>query len=415
MPTRELDEAFRQAGRRIVAALAARYRDLDIAEEAFAESCLRATTAWRAAGPPRDPAAWLYRVAQHAAIDLIRRRKTRAGFRPEPEPHEATAEDRLTEDSAVIPDERLRLIFICCHPAVAPDSRAALTLRLVCGLETAEIAHAFLLNEATLAQRLVRAKRKIAEAGVSFEVPGPELWPERLAAVLSTVEVAYAKAHEDAAGTGRHRDFGPEMLDMTALLAEMLPKEAEVQALAATVRFAEARRPARLAEDGTMIPLSEQDPARWSQPLILDARRYCARALTLGGPGPRVLQMLIHALWCGRKSLAEAAPWKAVLAAYDLLLGFRDDPVVRINRAVALGEVEGPAAALAEVDRLDGMVLGRFLPYQALRGDLLARLGDVQAARTAFDAALALSPGEAESRYLRRQRDASMRAESGPG
>ncbi|MDH4442793.1 MAG: sigma-70 family RNA polymerase sigma factor [Rhizobium sp.] len=406
-----LDETFRAAGGRIRAALAARYRDLDLAEEAFAESCLKAVKAWgtgdgasEVTDLPRDPAAWLYRVAERCALDILRRRRTRAENRPEePEP-EPTVEDRLASDDAVIPDERLKLIFVCCHPAVAAESRAALTLKLVCGLSTEEVARAFLVSETTLAQRLVRAKRKIAEAGVSFEVPGPEHWVERLAAVLSTLEVAYAKAHEDAAGSGRHAGFAREMLALSALLSDMLPDEAEVLALAATIRFAEARRPARTDGNGVMVPLAEQDPALWSKPLIEDARRFCGRALGISGPGPRILQMMIHALWCGRKSLADPPPWKAVLAAYDILVGLRDDPVTRINRTVALAEVKGAEAALVELDGLDAAALADFLPFHAAMADLLARLGRIDEALAAYDRALALGPGAAERRFLEGRR-----------
>jgi RNA polymerase sigma-70 factor (ECF subfamily) len=197
-----LDAAFRAGGPRIVAALAARFRDLDLAEETFAEACARAAGHWSGRGVPDDPAAWLYRTAQRAALDLIRKRQVRARLEPEQAPPLPGAEEAM--DTNAIPDERLRLIFICCHPAVAADARAALTLRLVCGLSSTEIARAFLLAEPALLQRLTRAKRKIADAGVPFEVPGPAAWPERLEAVLSTLEVAYSKAHEDAAGAGEH-------------------------------------------------------------------------------------------------------------------------------------------------------------------------------------------------------------------
>jgi RNA polymerase sigma-70 factor, ECF subfamily len=401
-----LEAAFREAGGRIVAALAARFRDLDIAEEAFAEACSRAARAWSASGTPDAPSAWLFRTAERAALDMVRRRRVRQTLVPEPPEPEATAEDLMSSDSAIIPEERLRLIFICCHPAVAPDSRAALTLRLVCGLELAEIARAFLTNDIALQQRLVRAKRKIREAGVSFEVPGPEAWPERLGAVLSTLEVAYSKAHEDAAGSGRHAGFAAEMIALTALLATMMPDEAEVQALAAIIRFAEARRPARLAVDGSMIPLSEQDPARWSAELIADARRYCGRALSIGSPAPRILNMMIHALWCGRKSLGDPPPWKAVLSAYDMLLELQNNPIVTINRAVALAEVEGPVAALSAIAALEPARFATFLPYHALMADLLVRTGDAAGALAAFDRALALGPGDAEVRYLAARRAA---------
>ena len=396
-----LDAVFRAASGRIVAALAAQFRDLDLAEDAFAESCARAAAAW-AHGAPDDPAAWLYRVAQRAALDAVRRRSVRdAADLPEPEP-EPTAEE-LMAARPLIPDERLRLIFVCCHPAIHPDTRAALTLRLVCGLSAQEIARAFLVAEPAMLQRLTRAKRKIAAAGVPFAVPGPDHWGERLDAVLSTLDVAYAHAHADGAATGKHAGYAREMLGITATLAEMLPAEPEVHALAATVRFAEARRPARIDRDGAMVPLSEQDPLFWDARLIADGRRFLGAAL--GVPlGPRTLQALIHGEWCARQSRAEPPPWPAILTLYDALLSVRDDPVTRLNRAVALAEVRGADAALEEVDALSHAGLASYLPYHAVRADLLARLGLEDAARAAYDAALALGPGDAERRWLERRR-----------
>ncbi len=219
-----LDRVFREASGRIVAALAARFRDLTLAEDAFSESCLRAARIWPERGAPADPAGWLYRVSERVALDGLRRTRRReqvlSDDAPDPGP---SAEDALAGDDRVIPDERLRLIFICCHPAVAPEARAALTLRLVCGLTVTEIARAFLAPEATIAQRLTRAKRKIAQARIPFELPPPEAWPERLEAVLSTLEISYAKAHEDAAGVGAHRDFALEILRLSGILAELVP------------------------------------------------------------------------------------------------------------------------------------------------------------------------------------------------
>jgi RNA polymerase sigma-70 factor (ECF subfamily) len=399
-----LDQAARAHGGRVIAALAARFRDLDLAEEAFADACLKAAEAWPRDGPPRDPAAWLYAVAQRRALDRLRRRGTRARHVPDtPEPS-PSVEDVMTDDARLIPDERLRLIFVCCHPAVAPDARAALTLRLVCGLTTQEIARAFLVSEPALAQRLTRAKRKITQAGIGFEVPGPEAWPERLGAVLSTLEVAYAKAHEDAAGAGTHAGYAREMLDLTGVLVELLPDEPECLAFAALVRYAEARRPARLDEDGAMTPLSEQDPALWRRPLIAQAETLLRRSARQRRPGPRQLQAALHAAWCGRTSLVEPAPWPAVLALYDALLTWRDDAVVRLNRAVAVAEVSGPAQALAEVDGLDPAVLGDFGPFHAVRADLLARLGRGGEALAAYDRALALDPAPAERLWLERRR-----------
>ncbi|GGC86537.1 RNA polymerase sigma factor [Chelatococcus reniformis] len=400
-----LADVVRQAGGRVIGALAARFRDLDLAEEAFAEVCVRALEAWPREGAPRDPAAWLYRAAERRALDALRRRRTRERLAPEPPEPAPTAEDVMSDDAQLIPDERLRLIFVCCHPAVAIEARAALTLRLVCGLGTAEIARAFLLPEPTLAQRLVRAKRKIAEAGVPFEIPAPTAWPERLQAVLSTLEVAYAKAHEDAAGAGPHAGYGPEMLRLTRLLAAMLPDEPEAAALAATVRYAEARRPARLDDDGLMVPLAEQDPRLWDRALIAEADAYLAHAISPRPPSPRAIQAAIHRLWCRRQRLDEPPPWTAVLTLYDLLLTCRDDPIVRLNRAVALAEVDGPAAALAEIEALPAQGLDRFLPYHAVRADLLRRLGRLGEARAAYTAALALGPGPAERLWLTRRRD----------
>jgi RNA polymerase sigma-70 factor (ECF subfamily) len=253
-------------------------------------------------------------------------------------------------------------------------------------------------------QRLTRAKRKIAQAGVPFEIPGPQAWPERLGAVLSTLEVAYAKAHEDAAGASAHAGYAREMMDLTAVLADLLPDEPECLGLAALVRFAEARRPARLDETGAMVPLSEQDPALWRGELIAEGEALLRRAAALDRPGPRQLQAALHAVWSRRKSLAEPPRWGAVLALYDALLAWRDDAVVRLNRAVALAEVEGPQDAMAQVDRLDATRLEGFGPFHALRADLLARLSRPAEARAAYDRALALAPAPAERLWLERRR-----------
>jgi RNA polymerase sigma-70 factor, ECF subfamily len=402
MTSATLGLVFREASGRIVAALASRFRNLDLAEDSFADACTRALEAWSREGPPRDAAAWLYQTAYRCALDTLRRRRTEQRFAPELQ-RTAIEELPMPDEWTQIPDERLRLIFVCCHPAVAPDARAALTLRLVCGLSTREIARAFLLSEATLAQRLIRAKRKIAEAGVSFEVPAPQAWPERLDAVLSTIEIAYGRAHEDAAGSGPHFNYAAEMLDITRVLAELLPHEAETSAMAAIVRFAEARRPARVDSCGMMIPLADQDPAAWIQPLIVEARGYLDRAMSLQPHAPRVLQASIHAAWCARRSLVDPPPWREILALYDQLMKVRDDSIVRLNRAVALAEVQSVAAGLAEIESLTSQV-NDFLPYHAVRADLLRRAGRRDEARIAYDAALALVATSAERLWLERQR-----------
>jgi len=396
--TKTLDATFRSASARIVGALAARYRDLDLAEEAFAEACARAAEGWKSA-PPERPDGWPYAVAQHCALDLIRKRSVRERHDAEME-----AECPMDEDPTFIPDERLRLIFVCCHPAIAPDARAALTLRTVCGLSTGEIAHAFLTSEATLAQRLVRAKRKIAEAGVPFEIPGPNLWAERLDAVLSTLEIAYSKAHEDAAGAGPHASYAAEMLSLSQMLAELLPDEADVLAFAALVRFCEARRPARTDSGGCMIPLAEQDPAQWDRAMIREGDALLKRGFALQPSSARLLQAGIHAAWCRRRSLDEPPPWPKVLALYDSLVAISDNPITRLNRIVPLAEVRGYDRALEELENLRAASLEDFLPFHAVRADLLRRAGRAAEAQIEYDAALALRPAPAERAWLARRR-----------
>jgi RNA polymerase sigma-70 factor (ECF subfamily) len=397
-----LEISVREAGGRVTAALAAAFRDIDLAEDAFAEACARAAERW-GDDPPADPAAWLYAVGRRWGLDRLRRRATAAGHRPDPVAPDPTPEDRLMALDDPIPDERLRLIFVCCHPAVASDTRAALTLKVVCGLTTAEIASAFLLPEPILAQRLVRAKRKIAQAGVPFAVPSPSAWAERLDAVLSTLEVAYGQAHADAALAGPHADFAREMLSLTGLLARLIPGDAEVQALAATVRFAEARRPARLNASGALKPLIEQDVRDWDADLTAQAEGHLAASARLGtAPGPRALQAAIHGAHASRKR-SGTTPWPAILCLYRALLHHRDDAVVRVNLAVALAEVEGPVAALALLDEVEAP---GWLPLHAARADLLARLGRRRQAEAEYAAALALHPQPAEAAFLRNRRAA---------
>lgn len=391
----------------MVAALAARFRDLDLAEEAYAEACARAVTAW-AGDPPQDPVAWLYRTATRVAFDQLRRRQVRRRHAEAERPLLEEAGDEEADDlldTSLIPDERLRLIFVCCHPALAEEARVALTLKTVCRLDTDEIARAFLVPEPTLAQRLVRAKRKIAEAGVPFEVPGPQRWAERLSAVLSTLEVAYSLAHADAGGAGARADFGPEMLGLARLLAKLVPDEPDVLALAATIHFAEARRPARVDVAGLMITLAHQDPARWDHALIARGDAYLRRGFALQEQSVRLLKAGIHAAWCRRRRLGEPPPWPKVLALYDALLALREDPFVRLNRIVALAEVEGVEAAWAEFEMLVPARLGQQLSYRALEADLLRKRGRIAEAAAAYRKALDLQPSSAEAKWLQQQLD----------
>jgi len=397
----ELDRIVRAAAGRIIAALTARFRDLDLAEEGFADACEAAARTWPAGEVPADPAAWLYRVATRRALDAVRRRAVHGRLLPDESELEPACEPEWQDEDMLIPDERLRLIFVCCHPAIAPESRAALTLRLVCGLAARDIAASFLISEATLHQRLTRAKRKIGQAGIPFAVPVPAEWPERLEAVLSTLEVAYAKAHADAAGNTLQASFAGDILTLTEALAAMLPDPSEVLAFAALVRFAEARRPARVDRNGMMIPLSEQDPALWDRALIEAGDRYLHRLRNMEITGTRALQAALHGVWCARPSLANPPPWPTILALYDALLRERDDVIVRLNRAVALAEVAGPAIALAELDAIACPRLDLFQPWHAVRADLLNRLGRKAESRAAYARAIEMAEGEAEAAWLR--------------
>jgi RNA polymerase sigma-70 factor, ECF subfamily len=405
-----LERVFREASGRIVGALASRFRDLASAEDAFSEACSRALKDWSVGGVPADPAAWLYQVAVRVALDGLRRQRTHARFESQLSA-EFDSQASLEDDDTVIPDERLRLIFICCHPAVSVDARAALTLRLVCGISTLEIARAFLVSETTMAQRLTRAKSKIADAGVPFEVPADQFWAERLDSVLVTIEIAYAKAHEDAAAEGPHAHFAAEMLDLTRTLVHLLPTEAEPAALAAMVRFAEGRRPARIDGTGLMIPLSEQDPHLWQRSLIAEGNGYLHRALAIDPNPARVVQAQIHAAWCARSDLQDPPPWPAVLAFYDLLLSRRDDDVVRLNRIVAVAEVRGVEVALCDLEELDRELFRDFGPYHAVRADLLRRAGRREASLQAYDEALAIVASPAERHWLMRQKNLALSRE----
>ncbi len=356
------------------------------------------------ADPPREPAAWLWRAALRKALDAVRRRRTRETAvydAPEPEP---SPEDLAMLAEQPIPDERLRLIFVCCHPALAPEVRAALSLKVVCGLSTARLARAFLVGEPAMLQRITRAKAKIAGAGVPFEIPARAAWPERLGAVLATLEIAYAQAYEDAALAGDAADFAAEVLRLSGLLAELIPDDPEVLALAALVRFAEARRPARLDDSGAMVPVSEQDVRQWNARMIAEGAALLDRAAGLTRTGPYQVLAAIHGAHLSRRETGET-PWAAIAALYDALLAMRPGAVTAVNRAVAVGAAQGPAAGLAALAavRTDRR-LESWLPWQAARAWLCEQAGDTEAARAALDAALALALPPAERQFLERAR-----------
>lgn len=394
-------KAISEARPRVVAALAARLRDLDLAEDAFAEACAAALVAWPQQAP-RDPAAWLWRASLRRAIDAKRRAAVRDRAVPDPPEPPPTPEEALMAADQPIPDERLRLIFVCCHPAIAPDARAALTLKVVCGLATERLARAFLVAEPAMLQRITRAKRKIAAAGVPFEVPGPAAWPERLEAVLATLEIAYAQAYEDAALAGETAGFAAEVLRLSGLLAELIPDDPEALGLAALVRFAEARRPARLDDMGAMVPPEEQDVRLWRRDLIAEGAALMERAADLGRSGPRQILAAIHGAHLSRLETG-TTPWPQIVALYDILLTVRPTAVIRVNRAVAVGEALGAEAGLAALAEIDPDRLEAWLPWHAARAGLFARAGDGSRAREALKAALALKPAPAERLFLERR------------
>ncbi len=383
---------------RVIGALAAQFRDLDLAEEAFGAAVEALLSS---AAAPGNAAAWLYVTARRKALDQLRRRaseaRTQAALAP--------LEDEMGEIIALpdpIPDERLRLVFICCHPALAPEARVALTLKVVCGVETGAIARAFLVGEPTMFQRLTRAKAKVAQAGVPFETPPRRFWAERLGAVLATLEVAWSVAYRDAAGAGVAAELAPEVERLALLLAELLPQASEALGLAASVLLARSREGARVDAAGAMVPLSEQDTALWDRARIDLAHGMLIRAQALGERGPHQTLAAIHLAHASRLE-SDATPWETIAALYDALARLRPSAVVGINRAVAYGRAYGAERGLAELAQLDGERLTGFLPSHVARADLLARAGQGEAARAAFTAALALDPGPAERRYLERR------------
>ncbi|PXW70082.1 RNA polymerase sigma-70 factor (ECF subfamily) [Blastomonas natatoria] len=384
----------------VVAVLAARFRDLDLAEDGFADAAELAMRHFADAPLPANIGGWLHVTARRRIIDRLRReaRLTQLIAEQPPEP-EGGDMDAVSLFDEQIPDDRLRLIFICCHPAIAPEARAALTLRVVCGVPTERIAAAFLMAVPAMFQRLTRAKTKIREAGVPFETPPPHLWTERLQAVLATLEIGYALAFQDAASSEPTADLGPEVLRLTDMLAELLPDDPEVLGLAALVQLAEARRAARVDDQGRMIPLSEQEPALWNDRLIGSAASLMRRAAQIGQSGPYQLMAAIHLTHSRRKGEGHT-DWLAILRLYDMLMVLRPGPVVAINRAVALSRVEGPEVGLGEIEALGSMQLERYRPWHAARAHLLAQTGDRVGAAEAYRAALALNPARAERLFL---------------
>jgi RNA polymerase sigma-70 factor, ECF subfamily len=375
-------------------------RDLDAAEESVREAYVAALEAWSRDGVPARPGAWLTTVARRNALNAMARRRTLQAKLPLLLEPEAVEMDEPTEDTT-IPDDRLRLVFTCCHPALAREAQVALTLRLVCGVGTADIAHAFLVAEPTMAARLTRAKRKIAAAGIPYVVPGPADLPARLDAVLTVVHLLSTTGHTAPSGDTLVRvDLADRALDLARMLHALLPAEREVAGLMALLLVHDARHATRTDEAGRLVRLGDQDRSAWDRAAIARADQLVDAALRDGPPGRFTLQAAIAALHAQAPTY-EDTDWPQILALYDELLRIWPAPVVALNRAVAVAMVHGPAAGLPEVEALErgGQLAGyRYLP--ATKADLLSRLGRHEEAADAYRAALTLTDNATERAFL---------------
>jgi RNA polymerase sigma-70 factor, ECF subfamily len=373
--------------------------DFDLAEECVQDAYVSALDAWTRDGVPRKPGAWLTATAKRKALDVLRRERVFRSKMPLlVEPDEAEM-DEADEDA--VPDDRLRLIFTCCHPALAREAQVALTLRLVCGVSTGDIARAFLVSEPTMAARVTRAKKKISAARIPYRVPGASELPERLGAVLTVIHLLYTTGHTAPSGTDLVRaDLVDRALNLTRMLLALMPDEPEVRGLLALLLVTDARRATRTDAEGRLLVLEDQDRSAWDRAAIDEGRRLVVDAFRTGRVGRYALQAAIASLHAVAGSYA-TTDWRQVLGLYDELLNVWPSPVVALNRAVAVSMVRGPGAALEEIEILerDGRLAGyHYLP--AVRADLLRRLGRHREAATAYRVALDLADNEAEREFL---------------
>ena len=398
---RVVEDAYRAEFGKVVASLAGRFGSLDLAEEMAQEAFVEAVRRWPTEGVPPNPGGWLTVVARNKALDRLRRESSRQARHEEAQM--LTAHEDPAAPVTSVTDERLRLLFTCCHPALAPEAQVALTLRLLGGLTVPEIANAFLVPERTMAQRITRAKRKIAAANIPYRVPRDHELPARMRGVLAVIYLVFTEGHLPGSGSdGIRDDLCAEAIRLGRVLRALMPDEPEVAGLLALMLLTDARRAARLDAEGALVTLDVQDRGLWDLDAIAEGHALVRECLRRNRPGHYQLLAAVNAVHTDAASAADT-DWSQVLALYDQLYAVTPTPVVALNRAVALAEVTGPASALVVVDALE---LDGYHPYHATRADLLRRLGRHREAVAAYDRAIALTANPAERAFLSGRRNA---------